>query len=137
MWNFSFNEQTEDKSQSEATETQNYKIQNKNRSATKYSMKHTLQKNRQKPVDYRDNSLDDFKLMIVYPHQKLHIDYLVILSKCNVSGTKKGTNEVIDKRVLTHLLKRWDQNKTQSHPSSTALSPAEHVSLKVCNIVLK
>ena len=84
-----------------------------------------------------DNSFDDFRLMIVDPHPNLHIDDLVILSKCNVPGMKKGTNEVIAKRVLTHLLKCWDQNKTQSHPSSSALSPAEHVSLKVCDIVLK
>ena len=50
---------------------------------------------------------------------------------------KKGTNEVIAKRLLTHLLKRWNQNKTQSHPISTALTAVEHVSLKVCNIVLE
>ena len=50
---------------------------------------------------------------------------------------KKETDEDIDKRILTHILKRWDQNKTQSHPSSSALSPAEHVSLKVFNIFLK
>ena len=75
--------------------------------------------------------------MVVYPSPKLHIDDLVILYKCDVPGMKKGTNEVIAKRVLTHILKRWDQNKTQSHPSSSALSPSEHVSLKVCDIVLK
>ena len=50
---------------------------------------------------------------------------------------KNESNEDIAKRVLTHLLKRWDQNKTQSYPSSTALTAAEHVSLKVCSIVLK
>ena len=50
---------------------------------------------------------------------------------------KKELNEDIAKRVLTHLLKRWDQNKTQLHPSSTALTAAEHVYLKVCSIVLK
>ena len=84
-----------------------------------------------------DNSFDEFRLMIVDPHPKLHIDDLVILYKCNGPGMKKGTNEVIAKRVLNHLLKRWDRNKTQSHPSSSALSPAEQVSLKVCDIVLK
>ena len=46
LWKFSFNELTEDKSQSEATETQNDKIQNKKRSATKYSTKHTIQRKR-------------------------------------------------------------------------------------------
>ena len=50
---------------------------------------------------------------------------------------KKETNEDIAKRILTHPLKRWDQNKTQLHPSSTVITAAEHVSLKVCNIVLK
>ena len=76
LWDFSYNEITEDESQSEAIETQNEKIQNKKRRATKYSTKHTLQRKRQKPVDYRKNSLDDFRLMIVYPHPKLHIDEL-------------------------------------------------------------
>ena len=76
-------------------------------------------------------------MTIVDPHPKLHIDDLVILSKCYVQATKKETNEDIAKRVLTNILKLLDQNKTQSHPSSTALTAAEHVSLKVCNIVLK
>ena len=75
--------------------------------------------------------------MIVDPHQELHMDDLVILSKCYCQAMKKETNEDIAKRILTHLLKRWYQNKTQFHPSSTALTAAEHVSLKVCNIVLK
>ena len=50
---------------------------------------------------------------------------------------KNESNEDIAKRVLTHPLKRSDQNKTQSHPSSNALAAAEHVSLKVFNVVLK
>ena len=74
--------------------------------------------------------------MILDPHPKLHIDDLVIPSKCYGQAMKKETNEDIAKRILTHLLKRWDQNKTQSHPSSTSITAAEHVSLKVCNIVL-
>ena len=47
LWKFSYNEITEDESQSEATETHNDKIQNKKRRATKYSTKHTLQRKRQ------------------------------------------------------------------------------------------
>ena len=137
LWKFSYNGITEDDSQSEAIETQNDKIQNKKRRATKYSTKHTIQRKRQKPVDYRKNSLDDFRLMIVDPHPKLHIYDLEILSKCYGQAMKKESNEDIAKRLLTRLLKRWDQNKTQLHPSSTALTEAEHVSLKVCSIVLK
>ena len=76
LWKFSYNEITEDESQSEAIETQNYRIQNKKRSATKYSTKHTLQRKRQKPVDYRNNSLDDFRLTIIDPHSKMDSDEL-------------------------------------------------------------
>ena len=46
LWKFSFNELTEDESHSEATETQNDRIKNKKRGATKYSTKHTLQRKR-------------------------------------------------------------------------------------------
>ena len=55
LWKFSYNEITEDESQSEAIETHNDKIQNNKRRATKYSTKHTIQSKRQKPVDYREN----------------------------------------------------------------------------------
>ena len=137
MWKFSFNERNEDESQSESTETQNDKIQNKKRTATKYSTKHTLQRKRQKPVDYRKNSFDDFRLIIVDPHTKLDSDQLGLLSNCYGQSIKNESNEDIAKRVLTRLLKRWDQNKTQLHPSSTAITSAEHISLKVCSIVLK
>ena len=82
LWKFSFNELTEDESQSEATETHNNRIQNKKRTANKYSIKHTIQRKRQKPVDYRNNSFDDFRLMILDPHPKLDSDELELLSNC-------------------------------------------------------
>ena len=47
LWKFSYNERTDDESQSEAIETHNDKIQNKKRRANKYSTKHTLQRKRQ------------------------------------------------------------------------------------------
>ena len=76
LWKFSFNELNEDEYHSEVTETQHHKIQDNKRSATKYSTKHTLQRKRQKPSDYRKNSLDEFRLMIVDPHPKLDSDEL-------------------------------------------------------------
>ena len=60
--------------QSEAIERHNDKIQNKNRTANKYSTKYTLQRKDQKPVDYRKNSFDDFSLITVDPHPKLDSD---------------------------------------------------------------
>ena len=50
-------------------------------------MEHTLQRKRQKPVEYRNNSLD-----------------LEILYKCYVQAMKKESNEDIAKRIITHLL---------------------------------
>ena len=50
FFKFSFNELNEDESQSEATDTQNGKIQNKKRTANKYSTNHNLQIKRQKPM---------------------------------------------------------------------------------------
>ena len=41
-------------------------------------------------------------------------------------------NKVIYKMVLTHPLKRWDESRTQLHPISVDMTPAEHISLKVC-----
>ena len=59
-----------------ARETHNDKIQNKKRTTTKYSTKHTIQRKRQKLVDYRKNSFDDFRLMIVDTHPQLDSDEL-------------------------------------------------------------
>ena len=47
LWKFSYNEITEDESQSEAIETQNDNIQNEKRRATKYSTKFIHQRKRQ------------------------------------------------------------------------------------------
>ena len=75
--------------------------------------------------------------MIVDPHPKLDSDESDFLSYCYGQSMKNQSNKDIDKRVLTHILKRWDKNKTQPHPSSTAITSAEQISLKVCSIVLK
>ena len=74
LWRFSFNELNEDEYQSEATETPSYRIKNKERTANKSPTKHNIQRKGQKSVDYRKNSFDDFRLMIVDPHQKLDSD---------------------------------------------------------------
>ena len=125
LWNFSYNEQNEDESQSEATDTHNDKIQNKKRTANIYSTKHTLQRKSQKPVEYRNNSFDDFRLMIVDPHPKLDSDESEVFSNCYGQLMKNQSNGDISKMVLTHLLRIWDENKTQSHPSSTAINSVE------------
>ena len=88
MWRFIYNEPNEDNSQSEATEIHNDKIQNKKRTANKYSTKNTLQRKRQKPVNYRNHSFDDFRVMIVDPPPKLNCDESYVLSICYVQSMK-------------------------------------------------
>ena len=75
--------------------------------------------------------------MIVDPHPKLDSDESAFISNCYVQSTKNQLNGDISKIVLTHLIKRWDQSKTQLHPSSTDITSAERISLKVCIIVMK
>ena len=89
----------EDESQSEATETPNDKIQNKKSTANKYSTNHTPQIKRQKPVDYRNNSFDDFRLMIVDQHPKLDSDESDALSNCYGQSMKNQSNGDISKMV--------------------------------------
>ena len=99
--------------------------------------RHNIQRKRQKPVDYRNNSFDDFRLMIIDPHPKLNSEESELLSNCYGQLMKNQLNEDVSKMVLTHLLKSWDQNKNQFHPSSTAITSVERIYLKVCSIILK
>ena len=103
LWKISFNELNEDESQSEATETHNDKIQNKKRNANNSSTKHNIQRKRQKPVDYNNNSFDDFRLMIVDPHPKLDSEESEFLSNCYFQSMKNKSNGDISKMVLTHF----------------------------------
>ena len=41
------------------------------------------------------------------------------------------------KRILTHVLKRWNENKSILHPSMNALTPNEHIALKISYIEIK
>ena len=72
LWRFISNEPNEYEYHSEATEIHDDKIQNKKRTATKYSTKHNIQRKRQKKVDYRKKKNYDFRLMILDPPPKLN-----------------------------------------------------------------
>ena len=71
------------------------------------------------------------------PPATLACDELKILSASFCLSTEKQSKEVITKRVLTYIVMHWDEINTQSNPSSTAMSPFEHISLKVYSIILK
>ena len=71
MWKSISNEPNKNEYQSEATEIHDDKTQNKKRSITKNSPKHTLHRKRKNiSVEYRDTSFEDFRLMILDPTPK-------------------------------------------------------------------
>ena len=45
--------------------------------------------------------------------------------------------ETNTKRILTHVLKRWNEKKSSAHPSTPALTSYETVYLKIYFIELK
>ena len=45
--------------------------------------------------------------------------------------------ETNTKRILTHVLMRWKEDKSSAHPSTCALTSAETVALKIYSIELK
>ena len=75
--------------------------------------------------------------MIVDPPPKLNSNESDFISSCYGISMENQSNEVMSKMVLTHILKRWDESKTQLHPSSISMTPIEHISLNVCCIILK
>ena len=44
--------------------------------------------------------------------------------------------ETNTKRIMTYVLRRWNENKSISHPSTCALNPAETVALNIYSIEL-
>ena len=103
MWKFISNVSNRNEYNSKATEIHGENTQNKKRINTKKSTKHNLQRKRQKTVDYREKSFDDFRLMIVDPPQTLESEkYNVLSSSFGISIVNKS-NEFISKMVLTRL----------------------------------
>ena len=51
--------------------------------------------------------------MIVDPTPELDSEESNIISRFFGISSENQTNEVISKMVLTHLLKRWEESKTQ------------------------
>ena len=69
--------------------------------------------------------------MLVDPPQKLNSEESDIISSCFGTSIENQSNEVMSNTVLTNILNRWDESKTQLHTSSIATTLAEHISPKV------
>ena len=44
--------------------------------------------------------------------------------------------ETTSKKILTHVLRRWYYIKSTAHPSTSAITPAETVAMKIYSIEL-
>ena len=100
--------------------------------------RHHLQRKLQKKVDdYSQKSIDNFKLIIVNPSPKLTDQEKRSVATSFGSTSQYQFIETNTKRILTHVLKRWNENKYIANPSICVLTPAETVAMKIYSIELK
>ena len=138
MWKFISNKPNENEFTSEATYIWDYKIQKKKRTIRKKSPKHTLKRKSQKvSFEYRNKSFDEFRLMVVDPPSKLDGDESNILSGSLGIPSENKSNEIISNMLLTNILNRWDESKTQSCPSYIYMTTPEYIYINLCSIILK
>ena len=70
--------------------------------------------------------------MVLNPPPKMDSKESNIISGSLGISSENISNEVISNIVLTHILKRWYESKPQLHPSFRAMTPPEHISLRLC-----
>ena len=84
--------------------------------------------------DYSHKSIDDFELVLVTPSPKLTDQEKKYVGNYFDASSQDKSIATNPKRILTHVLRRWYGNKYNEHPSTSALTPAETVSLKIYSI---
>ena len=115
-----------------------------NQISEKYSMseivtpRHQLQRKRRKTMnDYSQKSIDGFELVVVTPSPKVTGQEKKCVRNYFDVSSQDHAIENSSKRILTHILRRWEENKSNAHPSTSALTPSETVALKIYSIELK
>ena len=100
--------------------------------------RHNIQRKLQKKLhNYSHKSINDFILVLVSPSPEL-----TDLEKKHVINSFGSSyqNQYIKtntKRMLTHVLMLWKEDKSYVHPSTCALTAAETVALKIYLIEIK
>ena len=87
--------------------------------------------------DYLQKTIDDFKLVLVTPSPKVTDQENKCVRNYFDSSYQYQCIKTTSKRILTHVLRRWDDIKSNAHPSTSAMTPAETVALKIYSIELK
>ena len=87
--------------------------------------------------DYSQKSVDDSELVLVTPSPKVtNQDNKYVRNSFDASSQYQCI-ETNSKRILTRVLRCWDDIKSNAHPSASAMTPAETVALKIYSIELK
>ena len=87
--------------------------------------------------DYSHKSIDDFELVLVTPSPKVTNQEKKCVRNYFDASSQDQCIETTSKRILTLVLRRWDDIKSTAHPSTSAMTPAETVALKIYSIELK
>ena len=86
---------------------------------------HQLQRNREKKLhDYSHKSINDFVLVLVNPSPKLTGLENKHVSNSFDSSSQYQCIETNTKRILTRVLLRWKEDKSNAHPSTCTLTAA-------------
>ena len=97
--------------------------------------RHQIQRKRQKKVhDYSQKSIDDFNLIIVNPSTNLTGQEKKSVMNSFDSYYQDKCIETNMKRIMNHLLMRWNEDKSIAHPSTCALTPARTIAMKIYSI---
>ena len=93
--------------------------------------------NSRKIHENSQKSINDFNLVILNPYPKLTYQEKKIGVDYFDASFQDQCIETNPKRILTHVLMRWNEDKSNAHPSTCALTAAETVALKIYSIELK
>ena len=100
--------------------------------------RHQIQRKRRKKMnDYSQKSIDYFKIVLVTPSPKVTDQEKKCVGNYFDVSSQYQCIETNSKIILTRVLRRWDNIKSNAHPSTSAMTPAETVALKIYSIELK
>ena len=92
---------------------------------------HIQRKRRKKKNDYSQKSIDDFELVLVTPSPKVTDQEKKCVGNYFDASSQDQCIETTSKRILTHVLRSWDHIKSNTHPSTSAMTPSETVAMKI------
>ena len=94
-------------------------------------------KRRKKMNDYSQKSIDDFEIVLVTTSPKVTNQEKKCVRNSFDASSQDQCIETTSKIILTHVLRCWGDIKYTAHPSTSTMTPAETVGLKIYSIELK